>query len=686
MKLAHPGLWIAVASLGLVALVAVTSLERTAPGPVSRSHAGVPELADASNCAACHGGLFSSMAEACLECHDAVAEHIEEGRGLHGLTLGEDVTSCGRCHSEHHGEQFELVNEASFAQAGVPDAGSFDHELVGFLMDGAHLEQACTQCHVNAEAETLGEDLHRYVGLEQDCASCHEDTHEGAMQLDCVRCHGQTDFLELEARGHGAQLPLVGGHAETACSACHVDGEPSALQALGEAGGNSAPRGCTACHESPHAIGFLAGVSWASELPRETSCAQCHLAEHDQFREPGLAIDGAQHSQSGFTLAAPHQTVGCAECHAGESFDERYPGRGPDDCSSCHADPHGGQFTQPERLAKDCLDCHAREQFLPHAFDAVAHAELRLPLEGAHAEQDCAACHADPEDAAVRVFRATPERCDSCHVDAHGDGLHDPDGRLTLEPRGSCAVCHDATRFDAHASERFEHEVFTDFPVLDAHAQADCEACHPRADEPDELGRRFGRVEEHFGPYEGCASCHADPHGGAFDLPGLPVQIDGSRDCARCHLQSSFRVPRFAFDHGLWTGHPLSGAHAELDCSACHEPSPGAELRSFAPAAGAACADCHADPHAGQFRVEGVSDCGRCHSSASGFAATRFDHELDASFQLGSAHAALACAECHEAYAWGSESIVRYRPLQTQCVDCHGRTEAELLRLLEEAR
>ena len=103
-------------------------------------------------------------------------------------------------------------------------------------------------------------------------------------------------------------------------------------------------------------------------------------------------------------------------------------------------------------------------------------------------------------------------------------------------------------------------------------SQAECEACHPRSAEPDALGRRFGRVADHFGAYTGCVTCHADPHGGRFDAPDLPASVDGRAGCARCHDAASFRSRGAGFDHGRWTRFPLDGKHATVDCASCHEP------------------------------------------------------------------------------------------------------------------
>jgi hypothetical protein len=210
----------------------------------------------------------------------------------------------------------------------------------------------------------------------------------------------------------------------------------------------------------------------------------------------------------------------------------------------------------------------------------------------------------------------------------------------------------------------FDHGEWTGFAVEGAHRQAECTVCHPLAEEPDERGRRFGYVEEHFGVFTGCVTCHEDPHGGLFDRKPALAQIAGREDCARCHDSSSFRALVEPFDHGRWTGFALVEDHAAAACTDCHAPlrRPDELGRTIDRANGPSCADCHIDPHAGQFRVDAVT-------------------ERDARFALGDAHADVACASCHDTTtAADGRDVVRYRPLPITCIECHGVHEDVLLR------
>jgi hypothetical protein len=676
-----------------VTLVAVSDMRRSSPGALATVHQRVPELAGRNDCSECHGGLLGTLQEACLACHEPIEAQLADGHGLHG-TLGARSEQCGLCHAEHHGANAPLVHGQSFALAGVPKADAFDHRLVGFVLDGAHAPLECGECHVNARAAILPAGETRFLGLERDCASCHEDPHEGRMRSACASCHGQETWDGLSSLEHERFLPLVGPHA-LACTECHAPEDAHALEIVGGKGERPAARECATCHESPHRSPFVAGVAVAAGLAPGQVCGTCHAAEHVTFHEPGLtAMSPEQHALSGFALAPPHDAPACADCHTADptgpasararpgDFAARYPGRAPAQCSACHADVHEGQFETGPFAGAECDACHDPLRFEPHAFGAEEHGRTALELTGKHLEAACEECHAKASPDSARAFRGTSAECDACHADAHA-AFFEPVTELLAEvEHGECARCHDAESF-AGAAADFEHETFTGFAVLGAHAQSECTSCHVPAAGPDATGRTFGRVEAHFGAFTGCVSCHADPHGGLFEEEtGSPAEVEGSTDCARCHVESSFRALRREFDHGSWTGFALAGAHAAASCAACHPPLPGPsdEGRTSAVAAGASCSDCHEDPHARQFADEfGVTDCARCHvSEADDF--LDFDHETDARFALGQAHAALACDACHATEQRSALAFVRFRPLGRECTDCHGSNAEVLLR------
>ncbi len=690
MNLRDPRLWIGVVTGAAVLMFGIVDTGRVSPGEVATVHGRLSDLDGGENCSACHGGFRSDMVDACLECHEPIATQLDGGRGLHGILEDSLSSRCALCHSDHHGPDFSVVNALSFSLAGIDDVDNFDHASIGYGMSGPHTELDCTECHTHASAAPLPEGAQRYLGLETACASCHDDPHRGTLGVSCADCHVQEDFAIQLALRHDEVLPLVGGHAELDCLACHAEGSPYSLEAERSRRREVTPRSCVECHESPHGAGLDAGIALVSEFSAGNSCAACHVSAHDSFQQAESEVTPLLHGASGFDLDMPHSEQSCEDCHGepGEDFAQRFPGREALDCAACHMDPHGAQFDQSV-VASACIDCHAATHFDPPTFGTELHAHTRLPLEHAHLEVACDACHGKLAGQ-PRRFRATPSRCEDCHDDSHRGAFDLVSKGLQPLDQGECARCHDARAFDAVDREAFDHSLWAGYSLQGAHAQASCETCHQPRSQPDATGRRFGIIAERHGALpsgEGrvCADCHDDPHLGGFDGAALPAAVEGRVGCLRCHTQDSFRTLPHGFDHGLWTGYGLDGAHGEASCSACHTPLRRAEAngRSWLAALGSSCADCHADPHGGQFAKRGNTDCAACHTPSGRFEADAFDHQRTR-FPLDAAHAKVACAACHEpepfALQTRKEELVRYASLGRECVDCHANPKGGALR------
>ncbi len=220
---------------------------------------------------------------------------------------------------------------------------------------------------------------------------------------------------------------------------------------------------------------------------------------------------------------------------------------------------------------------------------------------------------------AVRVAAQTPD------LSPHGD----------LDVR--CEVCHDASSWTVPwPSPSFDHAT-TGYVLTGRHAQAACSGCHQDL--------RFRRVAS------ACADCHLDVHRRRF----------GAR-CDDCHDTSGWDVRDASRAAHPATGFPLLGAHAMLDCDACHQGSPGEEHTTIP----ADCLSCHdADYEATRdpdHAANGFStDCVSCHGmTASGWGSGSFIHSP--AFPLTGAHAAATCASCH---------ATGYAGTPTDCYGCH---------------
>lgn len=297
----------------------------------------------------------------------------------------------------------------------------------------------------------------------------------------------------------------------------------------------------------------------------------------------------------------------------------------------------------------------------------TASSQLLSPgdLAEPHAEweglSNCTRCH-------VLGEQVQPARCLDCHealaarIEAQA-GYH-------KDKVDDCIDCHSDHRGRDYEMIRWDRDAFdhdeTGYRLDGKHAEATCRQCH--------------RSETtYLGLPTDCAGCHQDEHRGQL----------GS-DCSACHTTAGWE--QVAFDHDR-ARFRLVGKHSEVDCGKCHARE---EITAFDPPAEedapwiadgnetpgfvryreipfAACADCHADEHDGQFVRDSSPDaCSTCHSEE-GWTPARFDHD-SARFALNGAHVKVECLGCHprEPVAGRESGRQRFRPIDfARCDDCH---------------
>ena len=355
-------------------------------------------------------------------------------------------------------------------------------------------------------------------------------------------------------------------------------------------------------------------------------------------------------SQAHRDLSGPS---GCTRCHAMSAGTPAFR------CLDCHQEIavrvqqkkglHAA-YVPSNTGSTSCARCHSEhngENFAivhwepnPGRFD---HSKAGFLLEGKHATAACARCHSAQRIPAAarpeikirdlnRTFLGLASGCTSCHEDKHHGQLGN-----------NCAQCHDAS--DWKVGRSFDHSK-TKFALTGAHVRTSCEKCHvPVEGVVKFVGLRFQQ----------CASCHADPHKGAFP-----------QGCDSCHTTSSWKqAPLMArFDHSK-TKYPLLGKHSALRCDSCHQLGDFRRAIAFQ-----ACADCHRpDPHGGQFAKR--ADGGRCESchTVDGFKNARFtivEHKATG-FPLLEKHASVACTKCHVPAGKATIFKVKF----AACLDCH---------------
>ena len=218
-----------------------------------------------------------------------------------------------------------------------------------------------------------------------------------------------------------------------------------------------------------------------------------------------------------------------------------------------------------------------------------------------------------------------------------------PHGELSI----SCQECHTPEGWrPLREPLPFDHSEATGFPLVAAHRDVSCLGCHS-----DLRFRRVGSA---------CADCHADPHQRTLGFT-----------CERCHAPSGWEERRRMVDEHATTLFPLTGAHAALDCAACHRGSPP---RTFS-GAPLDCFSCHFEDYRrttnpNHARSGFPTECSACHDTAS-FAGADFRIHDDLFFPIFSGpHAGVwgSCSDCHTNP--GNFAVF-------SCLSCHPRGEMD---------
>ncbi|MEO8846783.1 MAG: cytochrome c3 family protein [Kofleriaceae bacterium] len=624
---------------------------------------------------------------ACRDCHKAaflfgpIADALsadERPKTYLGLP-----TACVRCHADVHEptlgtECTKCHDTASWRTRST----AFDHDKTKYPLVGAHVKVECTKCHGGTTQKL--KQLHPAFDT---CKTCHKDPHAGVMgkaATACATCHREAAWKELhyDRTSHAPRtLPLTAGHAKPACAACH-----------GEKNDRMPAATCTPCHADPHkpTLGAKCETCHETNAWTKTStkiefhdrttyplrglhvsvpCDKCHDPKKPtstRFRpvahgkcldchpdvhkgEASRPCEGchnvagwqpatfevADHAKTRYVLEGAHRAIPCVKCHPASPKPSGFK-RGNPSCETCHADPHGGQFTTPDRH-DTCATCHDVVAWSPSTFTKEAHAKAGLALVGKH-DVACGRCH-------TKTFVKLPADCGACHDDRHVGQFA---GR-------ACTTCHAGAVWKP--TPGFDHA--KSFVLRGRHAKAECARCHPK------IARAGSKIETEvykLGPAShDCVACHRAQHGDSKSGLDQPRRLAAAtRACESCHGETTWRdvAIKPPFDHGT-TDAPLVGGHAKTACSACHQPA-----RRTLPAL-VDCGGCHQDRHAGRLGDR----CERCHSPATWKPDQLLVDHQRTRLPLVGAHAVQPCRSCHKDAQAGT-----FRGLDPSCRSCHFHT------------
>lgn len=580
------------------------------PGKLSNPHS---HLEGISQCTQCHNLGDKISEEKCLNCHSHLKQRIQSGKGYH-VSSEIKSKSCIQCHSEHHGIKFEMVRF---------DKKTFNHDLTGYKLQGAHRAVDCRSCHApeNISNSEIRKNPTTYLGLDTRCVNCHEDFHQKTLSADCSKCHDFEHWSPASLFKHSrTKFPLNGAHQKVDCKICHP-AELRSGQSFQKFAGLDF-KTCASCHQDPHR-----GVYGKQ-------CQSCHNESDFHKITPN---SGFNHSITGYVLEGKHKQIDCKKCHDNRNNPQKlfqeFNMISPIVCKSCHEDPHENKF------GPDCAGCHQQNSFrISGVMERFDHQLTAFPLIGKHKNLQCKLCHRSGK----MTDPINHESCTHCHEDYH-QNLFFISGKYK-----DCKDCHHENGF-VPSLFGFEDHQKSRFPLNGAHQATACIACHKLE---SQWQYQWKSLE--------CQSCHQDPH-----EQKINSKFYQPNHCASCHSEASWS--EIQFDHQQ-TKFGLEGKHQKISCRKCHfeifkeQRFANLEMR---------CQECHEEPHHHQFEnpENKQTDCQRCHKAES-WTTLIFNHD-SSRFSLTGTHKSLSCARCHTPVSRDGKSYILYRNDKLECRDCH---------------
>jgi hypothetical protein len=238
------------------------------------------------------------------------------------------------------------------------------------------------------------------------------------------------------------------------------------------------------------------------------------------------------------------------------------------------------------------------------------------------------------------------------------EGTRSPHGNLAIP----CQNCHTANGWKPiRAVPEFDHNQ-TRYPLRGMHTGVACIQCHVKM--------VFSSVGQR------CQDCHADIH-----------KRQLGANCEQCHTVRGWTVAiKDVQEHN--NRFPLTGAHAAVDCDACHKGGANSKFQTMS----TACYSCHQADFTGTSNPNHVTakfstTCEGCHTTDNWLNA-KFDHSTTG-FLLTGGHAdpprqcvdchvnnnynltSSACFACHQKDFASAASPVPHNGFPTTCEQCH---------------
>lgn len=253
-------------------------------------------------CSSCHEGTTTGLTNECYACHQeqysSAPDHLSQNF----------PTNCELCH-----------NSTAWNQV------SFNHQLTGFPLTGAHLDTQCSECHESG-----------YAGTSNICVDCHQSQYQQSsnpnhvslsLSTDCQSCHTTNPGWEPASfPNHSNYYQLIGAHLSIAnnCINCHNGNY------------NNTPNTCIGCHQENY---NLTTDPPHAQFAFSFDCLDCHSMN---------GWSNATFNHSFYPLSGDHRFFNCSQCHSQSNYQP--------DCLSCHLEDFLDEHDPGDPT--DCWNCH----------------------------------------------------------------------------------------------------------------------------------------------------------------------------------------------------------------------------------------------------------------------------------------------------------------------------------------
>ncbi|HEX6802540.1 MAG TPA: hypothetical protein VF133_02590 [Terriglobales bacterium] len=309
--------------------------------------------------------ITANFPQTCQLCHTTAAwqpAYFDHNSVGFSLTNGHANLQCTQCHvnnnynltsgacSNCHMPDYNGTTNPNHVQAKFPTDCSvchntvswlnatFNHNLTGFPLTGAHINTACALCHVNGN----------YNLSSTACSSCHMPDYnstnnpshsQAGFPNTCDVCHNTTAWIPASFNHNNTAFPLTGFHTTVLCAQCHVNNNYTTL-----------PITCYGCHQKDYQ-GTTNPNHAAAGFP--TTCQTCHntsswlgaVFNHTWFPTNHGGANGV--CSTCHTNPSNYLVFTCTNCHTKTQTDQNHQGisgyvYNSTNCYQCHQNGGGG--------------------------------------------------------------------------------------------------------------------------------------------------------------------------------------------------------------------------------------------------------------------------------------------------------------------------------------------------------